>query len=108
MFLLFSSIKTQNDKTTTECNDNNENCEQCITGNNCQFIIWKSDIKNKTHTRCVNITLSEDGVKKQGPYGNHLNDTHWKSTLIHDKTKCSVSVNLPKGNNLYVIFVRSL
>ena len=104
LLLLFSTIKTDEEK--TDC-DQFKECEQCE--DKCHFVIWKSAERRAIRAKCVDISLSESEVKKQGPYGNEKNNTHWEMSFIHNKTECKQDLDLnDKGTCLYLIIVHGL
>ena len=101
MLLLFSPIKTDDDNNKTDCNIHNKECKQCITDIKCHFVTWKStdkNLKNLNSTKCVDRTLSEDDVRKQGPVEYENDNTDWEMTFSNNKTECKG--NSTKGYNL--------
>jgi hypothetical protein len=74
-----------------EVEEQSKSCEKCNNIKACHFVIWESEPRNSTVTKCVDIKLSEAAVKKLGPLGNEKNGTHWvmKTQLVCNTSSVS-------------------
>ena len=81
---------TDNNDNTMNCEEFNESCEKCNTDQPCHFVIWISKEKNINHTRCMDVALTEAETKKQGPFGNQKENSHWSTPhIFYNKTQCN-------------------
>jgi len=91
---------SENIKNITEICDvekQSKSCEKCITNMACHFVIWQSDERNSTVTKCVDIKLSEAAVRKVGPAGNEEGSSHW--TMKFQLECNAASDSSEKGTN---------
>ena len=104
LFLVWTQlISASKEKELIYCNQY-KNCKTCNKDEQCHFVVWKSKEKKiGPVTKCLDIMLSEEDIRTQGPFGKSDFDHHWFLDSHWAKTDCKL-YNLKNRNGALVNF----